>query len=138
MSNQTIQIFKLDSKENVEQIIHILEKHQHQKFSEITFSFAVMKDDIYQGGLTAKKTGNRVHISLLAIKEENRGSGLGSLLLEKIELIAKNKSAKYLTVNTQDYQGLGFYQKYGFTVFGELTDCPVEGTTKYFLKKELK
>lgn len=50
---------------------------------------------------------------------------------------ALEKHCKYLTVNTQDYQALPFYKKNGVIIFGELEDSPIEGTTKYYLKKEL-
>lgn len=62
---------------------------------------------------------------------------LGKKLVPKIEAFARERESRYLTVNTQDYEALAFYQKLGLTVFGSIDDTPFVGTTKYYLKKRL-
>lgn len=131
------------TEDNQKKLVNLLGKHQkgmtHQpNLKNSTLSLAFI-DDIngYLGGVLAKQTGNRFHISLLAVDEALRGKKIGSQLLIEVEAYAKREACRYLTVNTQDFQAVSFYQKHGFTIFGELEDCPFEGTTKFFLKKAI-
>ncbi|WP_161842057.1 GNAT family N-acetyltransferase [Candidatus Enterococcus huntleyi] len=135
-----MEIKKVDYTENSERISQLLTDQQIELFGEGSenkefFSIAAYQEEDYLGGLTAVLTGNRLHISLLAIKPTYRGQNYGTLLVEEAEKIATAKHCKHLTVNTQEYQGLTFYQKLGFSVYGQIEDCPFEGTTKYFLRK---
>lgn len=128
--------------ENILKISELLNEHQlnlgiKETFSSEEISFSVYDEKIYVGGIVAKKTGNRCHISLLAVSDNYRKKGLGQGLVKKVEAQAIKSDCLYVTVNTQEYQGLGFYQQLGFSVFGELENCPFVGTTKYFLKKRL-
>ncbi len=135
-------IEEMSLKENQQQIIEILEAHQNEVFQinsspTESLSFAYTKDGCTLGGITGKLTGNRLHISLLAVKKESRNLNIGTKLVKAMEEIAVKRECLYLTVNTQDFQGLRFYQNNGFEVFGELVDCPFDGTTKYYLRKKL-
>ncbi|MDT2780391.1 GNAT family N-acetyltransferase [Vagococcus fluvialis] len=135
-------IEEMSLKENQQQIIEILEAHQNEAFQinsspTESLSFTYTKDGCYLGGITGKLMGNRLHISLLAVKKEKRHLNIGTKLIKALEEITVKRECLYLTVNTQDFQGLRFYQNNGFEVFGELVDCPFEGTTKYYLRKKL-
>jgi ribosomal protein S18 acetylase RimI-like enzyme len=41
-----------------------------------------------------------------------------------------------LTLNTQDFQARHFYEKLGFTVFGQLKDVPYVGTTNKIVQSQ--
>lgn len=130
-------------RENQQHIIKILETHQNELLQLSSdpiesLSYAYISEGLYLGGITGKMTGNRLHISLLGVRKESRNLSIGTELLKTMEEAAIKRNCLYLTVNTQDFQGLGFYKTYGFEVFGELIDCPFEGTTKYFLRKILR
>lgn len=138
-----LQITSLEIKENTLQISQILKNHQENSGINTSYdskyiSLGIQDEESYVGGLVAKRTGNRCHISLLAIHEDYQKKGLGKALINKIEKQAMKDNCLYLTVNTQEYQGLAFYQVLGFSVFGKLEDCPFVGTTKYYLEKKLK
>lgn len=138
-----LQITSLEIKENTLQISQILKNHQENSGINTSYdskyiSLGIQDEERYVGGLVAKRTGNRYHISLLAIHEDYQKKGLGKALINKIEKQAIKDNCLYLTVNTQEYQGLAFYQALGFSVFGKLEDCPFVGTTKYYLEKKLK
>lgn len=112
-------------------------EHSYEKQETKIISLGIMESDNYLGGVIGKIKGNTLHISLLGLKESFRGNGYGNLLITEAQKIAEECQCKYITVNTQDYQGLAFYKKIGFIVIGQLDNSPFEGTTKYYLKKEI-
>lgn len=128
--------------ENQEMLHQILEQHQiertgHKSEKSDMVSFCLTINHEYAGGVVAKKTGNRLHISLLGVSPQHRHKGYGETLIKRMEQEARNNNCRHITVNTQDFQGLSFYQRLGFHIFGEIKDCPYEGTTKYYLLKDL-
>lgn len=138
-----MEIISLNGKENSIEIAQLLNEHQEKERGknaqvEEKISLGAYVKGVYVGGITGKITGNRLHISLLAIKKEYRGEGYGEGLVKEVEKMALAKNCRHLTVNTQEYQGLAFYQKLNFSIYGQIADCPFEGTTKYFLRKSLK
>lgn len=121
----------------------LLDQHQKdctgtEKNKQKEYSFAVFEGENQIGGITGRIHGNTFHISLLAVNDKHRKSGIGKMLVEKLENIANDEKIKHLTVSTQDYQALEFYQKNGFNVFGKLPNAPFDGTTKYYLDKVLR
>lgn len=80
-----------------------------------SFSF-VIKDDHKNllAGITGFYYYGCFHIDLLYVKEECRNKGLGSLLLEKSELLAYEKNCLFMVVNTMDFEAGSFYKKHGF------------------------
>ncbi len=72
------------------------------------------------------------------VDDNYRGKRVGSQLLGAIETYARQRAIIQLTLTTKSYQALGFYQKKGFDIFGELADMPMRGVTKYYLNKRLQ
>ncbi|MGM0124818.1 hypothetical protein IGI37_002212 [Enterococcus sp. AZ194] len=140
----TIKVDTMNFKQNSEQLIQLLNMHQQEKMARTftegkdSISLAIYMNEAYLAGLTGYITGNRMHLSLLAVIPDYRHKNYGSILVKEAEKLAISRSCRHLTVNTQDYQGLGFYQKLGFSIYGKLEDCPFDGTTKYFLNKSIE
>jgi GNAT superfamily N-acetyltransferase len=77
-----------------------------------------------------------LHVDHLFVEEKYRGQDLGSVLLEKVEKIAKEYGANLVHLDTFDFQAKDFYLKHGYEVFGVLDDCP-KGHKRYYMKKVL-
>jgi GNAT superfamily N-acetyltransferase len=77
-----------------------------------------------------------LHVDTLWVADTLRGQGLGSALIQAIEALAVEQAATGIHLETTDFQALPFYQKLGYTVFGELPDKPA-GHTWYYLQKRL-
>ncbi len=77
-----------------------------------------------------------MYIDVLWIKEEFRKEGYGSILLNEVERIAKEKDCKLIHLDTFDFQAKDFYIKHGYEVFGILDDCP-PGHKMYYMKKNI-
>ncbi len=88
------------------------------------------------GGVIGATHWNWFYINLMWIKEELRGRGYGRRLLTLAEEEARKRGAKHAYLDTFSFQAPGFYQKYGYQVFGELSDFP-EGHQRYYLTKQL-
>ncbi len=57
-------------------------------------------------------------VQRVAVLKEERGKGFGKTLMQGIEMIARNKNAKFLRLGAQN-QALPFYQHLGYHVISE-------------------
>lgn len=89
------------------------------------------------GGLLGDVYWNWLHISVLWLDESVRRQGYGSQMLKMAEEEAVRLGCHSINLDTMSFQALAFYQKHGYTLFGELEDHPV-GHTRYYLKKKVE
>lgn len=85
-------------------------------------------------GLVAETFGNWLEIEYLFVKEELRGQGIGSQLLQRAESEAKNRNCRYVFVNTYQFQAPAFYQKHDYQEVFTLKDYPCTGQRHYYQK----
>lgn len=86
-------------------------------------------------GLVAETFGNWLEIEYLFVKEEFRGQGIGSKLLQQAESEAKKRNCRYVFVNTYHFQAPAFYQKYGYQEVFTMKDYPYTGQRHYYQKE---
>jgi GNAT superfamily N-acetyltransferase len=98
----------------------------------------LIKDDAGAtvGGLTAWWYYNWMFVELLFVPETLRGQDLGTQVMAKAEAYARERGMTGIWLDTFSFQARGFYEKLGYTVFGELPDYP-EGHSRFFLQKRL-
>lgn len=77
-----------------------------------------------------------LHIEILWVDESLRQQGIGRQLLQAAEEEALHRGCRNSHLETHTFQALGFYERYGYKVFGKLPDLPI-GFTKYYLRKNL-
>ena len=85
-------------------------------------------------GLVAETFGNWLEIEYLFVKEDLRGQGIGSKLLQQAESVAKKRNCRYVFVNTYQFQAPAFYQKQGYKEVFTLKDYPYDGQRHYYQK----
>ena len=85
-------------------------------------------------GLVAETFGNWLEIEYLFVKEDLRGQGIGSQLLQQAESEAKKRNCRYVFVNTYQFQAPAFYQKHGYKEAFTLKDYPCTGQRHYYQK----
>jgi GNAT superfamily N-acetyltransferase len=88
------------------------------------------------GGLWGNSAYEWLFVELLFVPEPLRGTGLGRSLMLKAEQIAKDRGCLGVWLDTFTFQALDFYQKLGYTIFGELKDPP-RGISQYWLQKRV-
>jgi ribosomal protein S18 acetylase RimI-like enzyme len=77
-----------------------------------------------------------LYIKALWIDEKARSKGWGTKILQEMENYASSEGIKNVRLETTSFQALGFYEKLGYVIFGELEDMP-PGERSYFLRKGL-
>ncbi len=86
-------------------------------------------------GLWGHTANGWLVVELLFIPEDRRAVGVGSRLVKMAETEAILRGCHSSWLDTFDYQAKGFYEKIGYTVFGQLDDYP-SGTIRYFLSRK--
>ena len=86
-------------------------------------------------GLVAETFGNWLEIEYLFVKEDLRGQGIGSQLLQQAESEAKKRNCRFAFVNTYQFQAPSFYQKHGYQEVFILKDYPCTGQRHYYQKE---
>ena len=96
-----------------------------------------VEDDSGQlmAGLVAETFGNWLEIEYLFVKEDLRGQGIGSQLLQQAESEAKKRNCRFAFVNTYQFQAPAFYQKHGYQEVFTLKDYPYTGQRHYYQKE---
>ena len=91
--------------------------------------------DEIMAGLVAETFGNWLEIEYLFVKEDLRGQGIGSQLLQQAESEAKKRNCRFAFVNTYQFQAPAFYQKHGYKEVFTLKDYPYTGQRHYYQKE---
>jgi GNAT superfamily N-acetyltransferase len=91
-------------------------------------------DGAIVGGVYGATMWEWLMIDGLWVAEALRGKGLGSQLLARSEAIAAERGCGGAWLGTFDFQARAFYERHGYTVFGELPGCP-PGHTHFHLQK---
>ena len=87
------------------------------------------------GGLWGHTAYGWLYTQLLVVPAAARGQGLGRALMLAAEAEARKRGCAHAWVDTI-FGARGFYERLGYTVFGELAEHP-PGFTRSFLKKAL-
>ena len=94
-------------------------------------------DGTIAGGLSGISYYNWLFIEFLVLPKPLRGQGLGTQLMHEAETIARGRGLTGIWLDTFSFQAPEFYQKLGYTVFGEIQDYP-PGQSRFYLSKRLK
>ncbi|WP_417307421.1 GNAT family N-acetyltransferase [Devosia sp.] len=88
------------------------------------------------GGLYGAAIFEWLFIQYVAVPLDRQGEGIGRQLMAKAENWAREQGLGGIWLDTFSFQARPFYEKLGFSVFGEIPEHP-RGDTRYFLKKPL-
>ena len=109
---------------------------QEENFIDLSRKVLSEEGKILAGIIVRMYCWRCIYIDTFWIDESMRGEGLGTLLLEEVERVAKENGSHLIHLDTFDFQAKDFYLAHGYSVFGELEDCP-KGHTRYFMSKVL-
>jgi GNAT superfamily N-acetyltransferase len=88
------------------------------------------------GGLWGRTSFDWLYVELLFVPESLRGRGVGTDLMTRAESEAVARGCHSAWLDTLEFQARGFYERLGYTCFGELSDYPAG--PRYFMKKALR
>lgn len=124
--------------EDREAIVAPLRKYNHAygPLLEVKPLALLLKDESGStvGGLWGRTAYDWLFVELLAVPEAMRGTGTGTALMHTAETIARERGCIGVWLDTFAFQARPFYEKLGYSVFGELVDHP-KGSARYFLMK---
>lgn len=124
-----------------EKIIEFGEAHLPPTIDTVSENFVgcYLYDDQNQmvGGITGHSYWNIMHVDFFWVDESLRGKGQGTVLLHKMEQLAKKEKCKVIHLETFSFQAPKFYAKNGYTQFGKIEHVPVENCDYFFFKKDI-
>ena len=132
--------FRLENEESqkaqeIGNLIRAYNRSKREEAESVPLNLYVEDEKGYLlAGLVAETFGNWLEIEYLFVKEELRGQGIGSKLLQQAESEAKNRNCCFAFVNTYQFQAPDFYQKYGYKEVFALKNYPYIGQRHYYQK----
>lgn len=93
------------------------------------------EDDQIMAGLVARTWWGGLEVQYLWVSDDCRGKGVGRDLMLSAEREAKQRGCHMAYVDTFDFQAKGFYEKLGYSAYGELDDYAHLHTRHYLAKK---
>jgi len=88
------------------------------------------------GGLLGHTSFGLFFLDLVYLPGLLRGHGLGSRIVALAEDEARRRGCTAACVYTVSFQAPEFYERHGYSRFGEIA-CPPDGATRMFLTKSL-
>jgi GNAT superfamily N-acetyltransferase len=88
------------------------------------------------GGLWGRTGYSWLFVELLFVPETLRGRGIGADLISRAEREAVARGCHSAWLDTFEFQARGFYERLGYSCFGQLSEYP-PGFSRYFMKKTL-
>lgn len=141
MKNITLETDLTPSRDNIQKLGDGLNQHAIQNIGSRGFNavaiWARNESGEIMGGVQAFMNWNWLHVCLIWLDESLRGQGLGTTLLSEIESIGRENGCTNAHLDTFSFQAKGFYERYGYEVYGCLEDYP-PGQARYYLSKSLQ
>ncbi|HEY9789142.1 MAG TPA: GNAT family N-acetyltransferase [Candidatus Obscuribacterales bacterium] len=139
-SNLRLSVEDSPSQSDHDAFMHILRTFNRSKVDEPGYrKLCVLvrdADNRVVGGLNGETYLEWFYIENLAVDRHVRNEGVGTKLLELAEEEARKRRCHSAWVEAWSFQGLPFYQKNGYKIFGELKNFP-QGHSRFFLYKKL-
>ena len=88
------------------------------------------------GGCNGDILFGQLYVGQLWVSENLRNQGYGTKLMHLAEDYASSNSARFVSVNTMDFEALDFYKKLGFQIEFERHGFDKDSIF-YFLRKDL-
>ena len=114
-----------DDAEVIENGIAAYSEAYEQKYERVDYlKKLVDKDGNFMAGVIADaEKGGNGFVNALFVEEPLRRQGLGTVLLREAEKLAKENDASMVLTTAGDWN-VGFFQKNGYLIRGELKDVP--------------
>ena len=99
--------------------------------------YATDENGNFVGGLTGEIFTTSLFVEFFWVDDKKRHSGVGSILMERLEKEAVQLGVTDVYLDTYSFQAPDFYKKLGFIEVGRYTNFPTQGIDKIFLQKRI-
>lgn len=89
------------------------------------------------GGVSGWTWQEAAGIGLTWVRDDQRGTGLGSRLLSQFERVATERGASRIFVTSFTFQAPGFYERHGYREIFRWDGVPVDGEADVHFRKDL-
>ena len=142
LDSYTIQLEQQPNAADMDTVRQQLESFNENHVGETSWKpFAIFVRDEQNtivGGLIGGTFWGWLYVDILWIADHVRHHGYGSQLLALAEQEAITRGCTYANLETMDWQARPFYERLGYTVWGELDDIPAgTGHKRFSLRKQL-
>lgn len=128
------------SAEEIQSLYNDIAEHAQLKKNQPPIeSFGFFVHDDFQkvtAGCNGAMYYGCLYIDSLWVDESLRHKNIGTKLMEAAETFGKERGCLFSTVNTMDWEALGFYQKLDYIIEYQRTGY-FNNSTLYFLRKSL-
>ncbi len=106
---------------------------------EIGISYVAEVDEKVGGYIFLHIFDEGIHIVNIAVRKDMRRQGIGTLLLQKAEEIAKNKNIPLLVLEVRENNlpAISLYKKHGFSVLRKIEGYYSDGENALLMVKEV-
>lgn len=108
-------------------------------FKSKNIIFKAEENEDFVGFLIASNLVDSFNILLIAVKDEQRGKGVASKLIEELEKFAKENAIEkiWLEVRESNFKAIGLYQKNNFKKIYERKRYYSDGENALIFEKEI-
>ncbi|MBV9791171.1 MAG: GNAT family N-acetyltransferase [Chloroflexi bacterium] len=92
------------------------------------------EQQIIIAGISGYTWAGMCEIQFLWVAAELRGQGHGGRLLEAAEQEARDRGCQIVILNSYSFQAPGFYGQRGYSLVGQIDNCPPHHSNSYFKK----
>jgi len=110
---------------------------QYAKRNQMDFTVCAVENEVIIGVGMGESKYDWLILQYLWVDEKYRKQRVGTNIIKKLETLAIERNLSGIHLDTFEFQARKFYEKNGFSVFGEINDHP-KGYKRYFMKKETK
>lgn len=136
-------IEQVDYKENKEKTLASLDEYTIEvvpnlvmRYEEVSFIYK--ENGVVLGSIVGNIHWDHLTVEIFFVSKNTQGKGIGSKLLANLEKIALEKKCSYIILETMSFNAPAFYKKNGYQIIAQIENSPLEGETRYFMKKELQ
>jgi ribosomal protein S18 acetylase RimI-like enzyme len=147
-------MMRLDMKKLINNTSYRLERYDTIPYEEVLFRgiseeafqakglppiqpFSIFIKDQKQnilGGISGTTFYGSLYVDSLWISSSLRNQGWGTKLMQEAEKVGKERGARFVTVNTMDWEALPFYQRLGYSI--EFTREGYDKNSKMFMLRK--
>ncbi|MBN9542885.1 MAG: GNAT family N-acetyltransferase [Alphaproteobacteria bacterium] len=135
-----IEIDEVIDEEVLKTIKNGIKTYNENYFGKYSFRnfliYATLNEDEIIGGIYGSIMADYAKVDMLWVDEKHRKHKVGTQLMTVLEEYAKQKSCKYIQLDTFEFQAKPFYEKLGFKCIGTIPKW-IKNYDCHFMRKEI-
>jgi len=111
---------------------------ENESMEKKKLSYLFQENGITLGRMFGYIESDIFKIEGIFLEPEARGKGIGKDIIQQLEEYALQEGCRIVLLETPTSSAPQFYEKLGYSVFGEIPNYPLEGESCYYMMKWLR